>query len=675
MPTKAPPSSHLRSRRVLRASMVVGVAAIALATLTVPASAAADRGGRCRSQPILGARTVQTLTVEGCQFKDLDRDGKLSPFEDWRQKPAARAADLVGRLSLEQKAGLMVHGTLPAVGSPTIGRGTTYDVGVLTPLVAQQHINTFITRLSTDADKLATENNRVQELAEAQPFGIPVMISTDPRNGFTVTEGQTVASATFSTWPDAIGFGAIGDPKVTRKYADTVRQEYRAVGITDGLSPQADLATEPRWTRTNGTFGSDPKAVQAQVAAYVEGAQAGGNGLNSNSVATTVKHWVGYGAQIDGLDSHYFYGRYAAFPGGAFEQHIVPFRGAFKNNASAVMPTYSILKDLVRDGQPVEQVGAGFNTYLLQDVLRGEEGFKGVIVSDWGITGDCDAACEKLTIETGFLRPDGSYGMPWGVQDLTRVQRSAKAINAGVDQIGGLNEPNLIVDAVNSGLIAAARIDESAQRILEQRFQLGLFENPYVDPAAAARIVGNDAFDAAAASAQQQSLTLLQNQGKLLPLKAEQKKVWLYGINADVARGQGLEVVDDPSKADVALVRLSDPKSGPLKTGLEWTGSEPDIQALIKADAAGVPTVVSAKLTRPLVLTEVLPRADVVFGDYGISDAALLGVVLGKAKPGGHLPFELPSSMVAVEHQLPDVPNDSTHPLFPYGFGLSYSRR
>ncbi|KUL27569.1 glycoside hydrolase family 3 N-terminal domain-containing protein [Actinoplanes awajinensis] len=177
--------------------------------------------------------------------------------------------------------------------------------------------------------------------------------------------------------PDAIGQGAAGDPALTRRLADIVRQEHRAVGITEGLSPQADLATEPRWTRINGTFGSDPQNVGRQVQAYVEGMQNGSDGLGSRSVATVTKHWVGYGAQENGYDSHYYYGRYATFPGGAFATHIVPYLGAFDADTAGIMPTYSILKDLVYQGTTVPQVGAGFNSYLLKELLRGRYGFDG----------------------------------------------------------------------------------------------------------------------------------------------------------------------------------------------------------------------------------------------------------------------------------------------------------
>jgi len=472
--------------------------------------------------------------------------------------------------------------------------------------------------------------------------------------------------------PDAIGLGAAGDPELTRRLGDVVRQEYRAVGITEGLSPQADLATEPRWTRINGTFGSSAAAVKGQVEAYVSGLQHGTGGLRSDSVATVTKHWVGYGAQVNGYDSHYYYGRYAAFPADNFATHIVPFTGAFDASTAGIMPTYSILQDLVHQGHQVEQVGAGFNAYLLKDLLRGEYDFDGVIVSDWGITGTCPQECLDTRPPASFI---GSWGaaMPWGVEDLTVTERFALTITAGVDQVGGSNEPSHVVEAVQQGLLERDRVDEAARRVLEQKFQLGLFENPYVDADAATRLSGNARFQALGDTAQAASLTLLSNRSNILPAKkATMRRVYAYGISQDALTDRGLKPVSDPARADLAIVRMSDPRGGSDLTDLEHTGQEADYQALQAAVDAGVPTVAVPKLDRPLILTNVVDRADAVLANYGVSDSVLLQTVFGERSPGGRLPFELPSSQAAVADQLPDLADDSADPLFPRGYGLSY---
>lgn len=619
-------------------------------------------------QPALTTRAVPIITVDGLRFRDLDRDGKLTPYEDWRQSARQRAADLAGRLSLEQKAGLMVHGTLPVSGEG-------YDPAKLATLVADRHVNTFITRLSAEPAKIAAADNAVQAAAEAQPFGIPAVISTDPRNGFSVTQGQTVARVGTTAMPDTTGMAAAGEPRLTRQLGDIVRQEYRAVGISEGLSPQADIATEPRWTRINGTFGSDPRTARDQVNAYVSGLQGGSKGIGDGSVAAVTKHWVGYGAQVNGYDSHYYYGRYAAFPGGDFAEHLIPFTGAFAANTAGIMPTYSILKDLVYQGHQVPQVGAGFNPYLLQDLLRGQFKFDGVITSDWGITGDCPQVCRDTRPPASFIGSWG-VGMPWGHEDATVAERTALTINAGVDVIGGSDDPAPVVANVQAGAITAQRVDEAAQRVLTQKFQLGLFEHPFVDEAAAGQVAGNAKFAKVGDAAQAQSLTLLKNARRTLPLRGRggkaTRKVYAYGIAPEAVTAAGLTPVDDPKAADLAIVRLNDPRAGDDLTGLKWTGSEADIQAFDAAVASGTPTVAVPKLDRPLVLTDVAKGAAAVLANYGVSDAVLLDTITGQRKPGGRLPFELPSSEAAVAAQQGDVPDDSAQPLFRRGFGLRY---
>jgi beta-glucosidase len=662
-------SPFARPRTPARGRVLAGVAILpVIAGLALAAPASATWGGHPNTetpeQPELGTRSAALLTVDGLEFRDLDGSGDLTPYEDWRLSAADRAADLVGRLDLDQKAGLLMHASLTGQG--------TYDRAAFTPLLADKHITTYISRLGVDAVTLANEHNSLQEAAEAQPLGIPLLISTDPRSGFTVTEGQTVSNGDFTPFPDAIGLGATGDPELTRAMAEIIRQEYAAVGIREALSPQADLATEPRWTRINGTFGSVGVDVEPHVQAYIEGLQGGADGLSDESIATVVKHWVGYGAQENGYDSHYYYGRYATFPGGNFAEHVLPYEGAFAANAAGVMPTYSILKDLELDGSVIEQVGANHNEYLLQDLLRGQYGFQGVITSDWGIANDCPQECLDNRPPASFVGPWGA-GMPWGVEDLTLPERYASAINAGVDVIGGSSNPEYIVEAVELELLDESRVNEAAHRVLEQKFELGLFENPYVDPVVADELVGNDEFRAVGTDIQERSLTLLENEGDVLPLApADAPNVYLYGVTAEAAIAAGYTPVTDLAEADLAIVRLTDPRGGDDLTGLEFAGDEEDFATLAAAHAAGVTTVAVPNLARPLVLGNVLDNSDAVLAAYGVSDEALLNVIRGEASPTGTLPFELPSSTAEVEAQFEDVPNDTANPLFPYGFGLGY---
>lgn len=642
--------------------------------------AATGSAALAASQPQLGVRDGKIITVDGLRFRDLDRDGKLSPFEDWRRSADQRAADLVTRMTLEEKAGEMMHGTLPALGGMVPGRGKGYDLDKLKPLVLDRHVTTFITRLAGDPAWLAEQNNAVQAIAEQGRLGVPVTISTDPRHHFQFVDGASVAAGGFSQWPEVTGLAAIGDEALVRRFGDIARQEYRAVGIHQALSPMADLATEPRWSRISGTFGEDPDLVGRMVKAYIQGFQGGETNLAPKGVSAVVKHWVGYGASAKGFDGHNSYGRYAVFPAGQFDLHVKPFDQAFAAGVVGVMPTYAILKDLSLDGQPVEQVGAGFSKQLLTDQLRTKHGFKGIVISDWAITNDCPETCRN-----GF--PDGQkpsfigFSTAWGVEDLAKVDRYAKGVNAGLDQFGGVEDTAELVAAVKAGKIPQARIDDAARRILAIKFEQGLFENPYVDPRAATAVVGSKAFLAEGRAAQSAALTLLENKNGLLPLKAAGRKVWLKGVSAEAARAHGLVPVDDLAQAELAIIRTATPfetlhpnftfGSFQHEGDLSFKDGAADYEA-IKTASAKVPTIVAVYLDRPAILTNVRDKAAALIGDFGAGDDAFLDALTGKAPPRGKLPFELPSSMAAVETQAEDAPHDSKAPLYPIHFGLTY---
>jgi len=632
------------------------------------------------AQPALGVRNGKIITVEGLRFRDLDRDGRLSPFEDWRRSSEQRADDLVARMTLEEKAGEMMHGTLPALGGMVPGRGKGYDLDKLKPLILDRQVTTFITRLSGDPAWLAEQNNAVQAIAEQGRLGVPVTISTDPRHHFQFVDGASVAAGGFSQWPEATGLAAIGDDRLVRRFGDIARQEYRAVGIHQALSPMADLATEPRWSRISGTFGEDPDLAGRMVKAYIQGFQGDETSLAPDGVSAVVKHWVGYGASAKGFDGHNSYGRYAVFPAGQFDLHVKPFDQAFSAGVVGVMPTYAILKDLSLDGQPLEQVGAGFSRQLLTDQLRGKHGFKGIVVSDWAITNDCADTCRNgfpLDQKPSFA----GFSTAWGVEDLSKVDRYAKGVNAGLDQFGGVEDTAELVAAVKAGKIPVARIDDAARRILKIKFDQGLFENPFVDAKQASAIVGSKAFVAEGRAAQSAALTLLENKNGLLPLKPGGRKVWLKGVSADAARAHGLVPVDDLAQADLAIVRTSTPFEtlhpnfvfGAMQHegDLSFKDGAADYEA-IKTASAKVPTIVAVYLDRPAILTNVRDKAAALLGDFGAGDEAFLDALTGAAPPRGKLPFELPSSMAAVEAQAEDAPHDSKAPLYPIHFGLTY---
>ncbi|WP_121118601.1 glycoside hydrolase family 3 protein [Croceibacterium ferulae] len=627
-------------------------------------------------QPEIGARSKPVITVDGLRFHDLSGDGALTPYEDWRLAPDDRARDLLARMTLREKAGLMMHGTPPTADGSFRG---DWDVEGMRAPIEQAQIRFFIHRMTGEAGRMAQLNNAAQEIAEGTRLGIPLTFSSDTRNTLREVNGVSVAPAGFTRWPEAMGLAAIGDLDLIRSLSDIARREYRAIGIRMALSPQADLFTEPRWFRGNASFGDDAATVSPMVAAFIEGYQGSRDGLQPDGVATVVKHWIGYGAQVDGLDSHNPYGKEMALTETTLAEHVRAFEGAFEVRAAAVMPTYSVpAPGLTIDGQPVEPVAVGFNRQLLEGLLRDRYGFAGAVISDWLITSDCAADCLAGTFDTSRL------GMPWGVEHLSGPERFAKAIAAGEDQFGGVMDTDVVVGIVEEGLVTEERIDQSVLRLLTIVFQLGLFENAYLDPANSRAAVGAPESLVLGMAAQQRSMVLLENRAALLPLAHSRgMKAWLHGVEPSAAREKGFVPVDDLAKAQVALIRIAAPftshpayffgasaHEGPLAI----TPDSQDYRIIAQAKAAGVPVVVNVYLDRPAVLSAIRPMADVLLGDFGVTDAAFLDIVTGRAAPEGRLPVELPASDQAVEQQRPDLPSDTERPLYARGYGLRFTR-
>jgi beta-glucosidase len=348
------------------------------------------------------------------------------------------------------------------------------------------------------------------------------------------------------------------------------------------------------------------------------------------------------------------------------------------------MPTYDILEGATWKGTPIEQVGAGFNKQLLTDILRGQYGFKGIVLTDWAVTNDCNAKC--INGAPAGERPSfADIGMPWGVESLPKRERFVKAVKAGVDQFGGTEDASVLVEAVRSGEIPEARLDESVRRIMAQKFELGLFEHPYVDAETASKRVGSEAFRAAGVDAQRKSLVLLENKSGILPLKPTGKsgalRVYLIGVDSAAAKRAGWTVASDPAQADVAIARLVAPFQtlhpnyvfGAMQHegDLSFHAGDKVYDELVRVSGI-VPTIATVYLDRPAILTPVRDRVRALLGNFGVSDDALIDVLSGKAAPLGKLPFDLPSSMASVEAQHSDVAHDLVKPLYPFGFGRRY---
>jgi beta-glucosidase len=612
------------------------------------------------------------------QAADLNHNGRLDTYENPRAPVEKRLDDLIGQMTLAEKVGTLLHGTLPLVPGKGGQAPAAYNLDALRKLLAENKVNSFITRITLPPADFAAADNAVQQAARETRLGIPVTISTDPRNHFNSVIGASNSAGAFSRWPEFLGMGALDDPATTRRFGQVVAAEYRAVGIQMALGPQVDLFTEPRWGRGVSTFGSDYRKVSVQAGAYIEGLQGGADGVHRGSVLAVTKHWAGYGAQPDGLDGHNAYGARAVTDQKNFELHVAAFDGALAAHTAGIIPAYPVIIGPSVDGKPLERVGPGFSHQMLTDLLRGTKGYRGLILSDWNITADCGPDCEGPTRE----HPQGvrAIAMPWGVETLTTQERFVKGIDAGIDQFGGTDDPAPLLAAVHEGKVTPGRIDQSVRQVLRLKFELGLFDNPFVDPARAKSVVGSAASQAIADKAQREAMVLLKNADAVLPLHRG-TRVWLSGINAAAARAGGLVVVDRPEQAQVALVRTTSPAemlhpwhffgAHQAEGRIDLRTGDEGFDALM-AGSARVPAVLAVDMIRPTVLTAAKPHAAAMLALFGASDAALVDVLTGKAAPKGHLPTELPRSMQAVVEQDPAAADDSVDPLFPRGFGLNY---
>lgn len=615
----------------------------------------------CNSDPVKSADG--TLTINGITFRDLNKNGKLDIYEDSRQPLEQRVNDILQQMTPEEKAGMMfINGTKVNADGTLDDRpveGMLAGIAAATKLIDEKKMNHFnLWQIPAPPKELATWYNSLQKYAAGTRLGIPVTIASDPRNHFSNNIFAMQASR-FSQWCEPLGLAAIGDTALTRRFADISRQEYTAVGIREALHPQVDLATEPRWPRISGTFGEDAQLSAQMAVAYILGFQ--GDTLGASGVACMTKHFSGGGPQKEGLDPHFEFQRGQVYPGKNFNYHLIPFEAAFKVHTAAIMPYYGVPTD-----QTSENVGFAFNKEIITGLLRNKYHYDGVVCTDWGLISDFNMGVTVWPARA------------WGVEKLSPEQRVKKIINAGVDQFGGENLPELVVNLVKSKQVSEARIDTSVRRLLRQKFELGLFDNPFVDAEKAATMVGNAAFHQEGEASQRRAITLLKNTDKKLPLKPGTLKLYVKNIDPKVAAEYGV-VVDKPADADIAIVRLNTPFY-PVATknpfaqmfhhgDLDFKGKVKDsILMLVRS----TPTIVDIYLDRPAVIPEINEAAKGLLADFGASDAAVLDVIFGKAKPEGKLPIELPSSMEAVRAQKEDLPYDSKQPLYKFGWGLSY---
>ncbi|CAN7416663.1 glycoside hydrolase family 3 C-terminal domain-containing protein [Microbacterium sp. LjRoot45] len=632
-----------------------------------------------------------STSIDGTRYRDLNRNGVMDPYEDPRLPVAARVDDLVARLSLEEKAGLMIQTIVSTthdgdVDGPPLapGRPSARD------FIEQSHVTHLNIHQIPDPRSMARWVNGLQRVAAASGHGIPVTVSTDPRHSFTENWGASFTAGHLSAWPEPLGLGALADAGFVRDFADIARREYLAVGIRSALHPTLDVATEPRWARQYSTFGQDADVVARLGVAYVDGFE-GGDRLTAASVACMAKHFPGGGPEKDGEDPHFPYGTDQVYPGDMFDYHLEPFRRVIARGVPAIMPSYGVPRGLVLDGERVEEVGFGFNHQIITGLLREKLGFDGVVCTDWGLITESRMM--------GKVLPPRS----WGVEHLTEIERVRKALDAGCDQFGGEDDPAHLIELVISGAVPESRLDTSVRRLLTVKFELGLFDDPFVDEDAAADIVGSAEFRAAGDLAQSRSIVVLPgavpaspgaapatpgiapasptdaeattpptSAPPVLPLAAG-AAVYAPEVSDAAVVAAGLIPVGSPDAADVAVLRTHapfEPRDHFMLEASFHAGSlafPNDVVERIAGIAAVTPVVLAIHLDRPALLAPLLPHVHAVVATFGASERALLDVLTGRVAAEGRLPFEIPRDADAVLASRSDMPGDTVDPVFPAG--------
>ncbi|WP_232336864.1 glycoside hydrolase family 3 protein [Planococcus lenghuensis] len=685
-------------------------------------------------QPKLEVRAKAIIEADGLKFKDLNGNGRLDPYEDWRLSPKERAENLVSLMTVDEKVGMMLINTrqmgLSQKDKDKTSHDGRLDEGIVekgesifaaskiygtTHTIEQMHLRHFILRDNWSPDQMAEWVNAMNEVCEGTRLGIPCLIASNSRNEHAeAIFGMNDASGIFSTWPGTLGLAAAakgdmkngGDASLISRFAEIAHDEWDAVGLRKGYMYMADTVTDPRWQRTYGTFGEDPAFISEAIGRIIDGFQ--GKELGNHSIAMTTKHFPGGGARENGFDPHYEEGKWNLYPtpGSLEKYHLPPFKTAADHGTSSIMPYYSIpsiKKSVVQEVEgediPFEEVGFTFNHYFLNHILRGQLGFKGYVNSDSGIVNK----------------------MAWGVEGLSEAERFAKAINAGTDLIADTNDIENLKLAISNGWISEKRIDEANIRLLTEMFTLGLFDDrTYVSPERADSVVSTPAHWEAAYEGHKKSVTLLKNKRQVLPLTAEKltgQKVYVEVFHKEPERAASyteearkecqelgqFNQTSDYEEADVAILFLH-PKSGsyfsatPGLLELEVCENKPltaldgkpyeettlsDMSRLDEITSnlrdRGGKVVISVNVTLPWILGSIEPLADALIAGYDTFFKAQFEVMAGAGHPTGVLPLTLPASeaVIAVDENgncisRNDVPGYDKDLYMPEGLKYAY---
>ncbi|MFI6645959.1 glycoside hydrolase family 3 protein [Streptomyces sp. NPDC050504] len=579
--------------------------------------------------------------------------------------PVNRVDRLVSEMTVPEKAGALLAARVTMNPDGSLWEGTEsespFGFAPTTELLLERHIGHLGLMNTPSVAALARWGQEIRATAARTRLGIPVTVGADPTHGRARNAQVSQSGAGFSTMTEPIGLAATWDTGLVEEAARTMARELRASGIHIAVHPMADLATEPRWARVAGTFGEDPAHASSMVRAFVRGLQSGGA---HERVLATAKHFPGGGPQQGGEDAHFARGAHTTYPGGRFEDHLLPFAAAIDEGVAMVMPGYAAPL-----GLDLDEVGFAFQPGLITDLLRHRLGFDGVVVTDFNIV-------------TGMRLPRLGIELPvraWGLLELPPVERVARLFDAGVDQLGGEDDPTLILQALDRGLVTEQRLDLSVARVLRDKERLGLLDDPSAgaaEPSAVHQEVATRESLAVARRVQAASVVALAGR----PVHLDQDvRVYAEGIDPEVLARYARQV-NWIEEADLAVLRLAAPfdaqPAGSLEAAFHSGSLEFPAETVhrITAIAAAVPTVLDVFLERAAVLTPFanLPGVTLV-GTFGVDDEVLLDAVSGRTSTSGRLPFDLPRSDRAVAEAREDTPFDTLDPVFRFGHGLRWT--
>ncbi|MEW2289765.1 glycoside hydrolase family 3 N-terminal domain-containing protein [Streptomyces sp. NPDC047841] len=579
------------------------------------------------------------------------------PYQDPSLPVPDRVTDLLARMTLDDKLGQMTQIEKDALvpqsdlAAYRIGSVLSGGDSTVSPNNAQTWADTY---------------DALQRTALTTPLGIPMIYGIDAVHGHNAVRGATL-------FPHNIGLGATRDPALVQRIGRAVAEEVSGTGIDWDFAPCLCVARDDRWGRTYESYGETPELPTA-LTTFITGLQGGKPGEGPASVLATAKHYLGDGGTAGGVDQ----GDTKVSEAELRAVHLPPFKEAVRRDVGAVMLSYSSWNG----------VRSHANAYLVTDLLKGELGFGGFVVSDW-------AAVDQLDGQSGFT----------GAEITT-------AVNAGVDMVMVPHDYKkfltLLRGEVTAGRVPQSRIDDANRRMLTRKFQLGLFERPFTDRSYTAT-VGSAAHRELARQAVRASQVLLRNEGGVLPLP-KSAKLFVAGKSADdignqsggwtvgwqgrsgpVTAGttvlEGIRAaVTDPSR--VTYDRYGNGIDSSYRAAVAVVGETPyaegrgdrpgglgldqeDLQTLARLKASGVPVVVVLVSGRPLDVSAQLPDWKALLAAWlpGTEGAGVSDVLFGDYAPTGKLPVSWPRT----SSQEPVNDGDGKDPLFPYGYGLTYS--